>query len=134
MTTSVWLKAFVLWLAILALAILNGILREKMMIPIFGSFTGFVISGVILCIFILGVAIAAVPWYGQLTSGQLYLVGVFWLLLTVGFEFSFGIFVQNKSLVELFEAYTFRGGNLWPVVLLVTFVSPWVAAKVRNLV
>lgn len=134
MTTLIWLKASALWLAILVLAILNGMLRENVLIPIFGSFAGFVLSGVVLSILIFGVAIAAAPWYGPLTSGQLCVVGLFWLLLTLAFEFSFGVFMQQKSLVELFAAYTFHGGNLWPMVLLVTFLSPWLAAKLRGLV
>lgn len=45
MTKTVWLKASALWLAILVLAILNGILREKGLIPALGSFAGFIASG-----------------------------------------------------------------------------------------
>jgi hypothetical protein len=134
MTATVTLKAVVLWFAILALAILNGTLREKILIPVFGSFTGFISSGVILssCIFL--VAFAAAPWYGLLTSRGWLLVGAFWFLLTLVFEFSFGRFAQHKTLAELLEAYTFHGGNIWPLVLLVTFISPWLAAKSRGLI
>lgn len=132
MRVSVWLKAATLWLVILVLAILNGILREKMLIPMLGDITGFAVSGIILscCIFI--VAFAAAPWYGRMTSRQWILVGLFWLGLTLAFEFGFGILVQHKSPGTLLAAYTFRGGNLWPVVLTVTFVSPWLAAKLRR--
>lgn len=134
MATSVWLKAAAIWFAILVLAILNGILREKMLIPALGGFAGLIASGAILsgCIFL--VAFAVVPWCGPLVSRQWLLVGLFWLLLTVAFEFGFGRFAQHKTWAELFDAYAFRGGNIWPIVLIFTFISPWLAARIRGLV
>jgi len=132
MALSVWLKATALWMAILVLAILNGALREEILIPAFGNFTGLVVSGILLSVCIFVVAFAAVPWYGLLDSRRWLLVGLFWVLLTVVFEFSFGRLVQNKTWAELFNAYTFRGGNIWPTVLLVTLLSPWYAARLRR--
>lgn len=134
MTTSVWLKAAALWLAILVLAILNGLLRENALVPAFGNFTGFIASGSILSICIFLVAFTTAQCYGPLTSSQWLLVGLFWLLLTVVFEFSFGRVVQHKTWAELFVAYTFREGNIWPVVLVSTLLSPWLAAKLRGLI
>jgi len=134
MAPSVWIKATALWLAILVLAVLNGALREKMLVPAFGSVTGLVLSGTIVSICIFLVAFAAVPWYGRLASRQWFLIGLFWVLLTVVFEFSFGRFVQDKTWAELFNAYTFQGGNLWPTVLLVTLLSPWYAARLRRFI
>lgn len=134
MATTVWFKAAVLWLAILVLAILNGILREKVLIPALGSFAGLIASGAVLSLCILLVAFVAAPWYGRLNSRQWVSIGLFWLLLTVSFEFSFGRLVQHKTWAELFDAYAFRGGNIWPLVLAATFVSPWLAAKIRGLI
>ncbi len=134
MTKTVWLKASALWLAILVLAILNGILREKGLIPALGSFAGFIASGTILSLCIFLMAFSAVPWYGPLALPQWLLVGLFWLLLTLMFEFSFGRIAQHKPWTELFEAYTFQGGNIWPIVLVVTFISPWLAAKIRGVI
>ena len=62
---------------------------------------------------------------------QLWFVGVGWLVLTVAFEFSFGLW-QGKSWPVLLEAYTFRGGNIWPVVLAVTVLAPYIAAKLKG--
>ncbi|MEN6439043.1 MAG: hypothetical protein ABFD97_10720 [Syntrophobacter sp.] len=111
MTKTVWLKALALWLAIHALAILNGILREKMLIPASGSFAGFMASGTIFSLCIILMAFAAVPWYGPLASSQWLLIGLLWLLLTLMFEFSFGRFAQHRTWAEIFDAYTFRGGK-----------------------
>ena len=133
MTATVWLKAFSLWVAVLILAILNGALREKTLIPAMGSFGAFVASGIILSGCIVLVAFVAAPWYGQLMPSAWLRIGVLWLALTLVFEFGFGRVVGNKTWPELFEAYTFTGGNIWPLVLVVTLIAPWLAAKLRGL-
>lgn len=132
MSTSVLAKAAVLWLAILALATANGIAREKILVAALGPFAAQVASGIVLsaCIFL--VALAAAPWYGRLASAQWLEVGVLWLALTLAFEFGFGRLVLHKTWMELFEAYTFKGGNIWPMVLLVSLLAPWLTAKLRG--
>jgi hypothetical protein len=129
---SIWPKAFTLWFAILILAVLNGGLREKVLISSLGSFGASIVSGAILSGGIFLVALLAVPWYGRLSSPQWLALGLFWLALTLAFEFSFGYFVQHKSWSEFLQAYTFEGGNIWPMVLVATWLSPWLAARCRG--
>jgi hypothetical protein len=130
---SPWLKALALWFGILALAFMNGALRAQVLIPALGHAGGLISSGLILSACIFGVAFAAAPWYGRLTSHQWLLIGAFWLVLTLIFEFGVGRLIEHRSWAELFEAYTFKGGNLWPLVLLAAFIAPWCAAKARGL-
>jgi hypothetical protein len=47
------------------------------------------------------------------------------------FEFSFGL-GQGKSWPVMLEPYTFEGGNIWPVVLAVTALAPYLAARLRG--
>ena len=132
MPISLWLKALALWSGILLLAMLNGVLRERVLIPAMGSFGALTASGILLSVCIFAVALVAAPWYGPVRSLQCLLIGGLWLLLTLVFEFGFGRFVQHKNWPELFQAYMFEGGNIWPVVLVVTLISPWLAAKFRR--
>ena len=132
MPVAVLLKALFLWIGILVLAILNGDLREKALIPAMGTFGALIASGIVLSVCIGLVAFFAAPWYSPLPSSQYWLIGLFWLILTLLFEFSFGRFVQHKDWTELLQAYTFKGGNIWPVVLAVTLLSPWLAARLRG--
>ena len=127
-----WLKALILWFGILALAVLNGTLREVVLVPALGSFMALIVSGAILAICVLVVAWLAVPWWGSLTVRHWWWLGAFWLLLTIVFECSFGRLIQHKTWVELLQAYTFTGGNLWPLVLVVILVAPRLAAGVRG--
>ncbi|WP_404366829.1 hypothetical protein [Marinobacter sp.] len=131
MLSVVALKALVVWAGILVLAIANGALRESVLIPGLGVPAALVLSGLLLSAMIIGVAYLSLPWLGIGGPFQLCVVGLGWLAFTLLFEFSFGLW-QGKSWSELLEAYTFKGGNLWPVVLTTTALAPYIAAKLRG--
>ncbi|MFL1465961.1 hypothetical protein [Marinobacter sp. HN1S83] len=124
-------KALIIWLSILTLAIANGLFREAVLLPAFGIPAAFVLSGLLLSALIIGVAWVSLPWLRLRRPGQFWLVGFGWLALTLAFEFSFGL-AQGKSWPVMLEAYTFKDGNLWPVVLAVTACAPFIAAKIRR--
>ncbi len=126
------LKAIAVWLLILVCAVANGVFREKFLLPTFGVVAAFVISGLLLSLCIVVVSAALIPWFGRLTMSSYFLLGASWLALTLMFEFGFGRFVQHKSWAQLFEAYAFQDGNLWPLVLIVVTVAPLLAARLRG--
>ena len=132
MLTIVALKALTIWTGILVLAVANGILRESVLIPGLGTPAALVLSGLLLSAFIIGVAYISLPWLQISRPVQFWLVGFGWLALTLVFEFSFGLW-QGKSWPVLLEAYTFKGGNIWPVVLVATALAPYLAARLRGL-
>ena len=134
MTRAVLVRAVGLWCVILGLAILNGMVREAALIPLLGRFAGYLISGLLLSAAVFVVALVAVPGYGVRTSRDWLSIGLLWLVLTLAFEFGLGRLIQDKPWAELLAAYRFRDGNLWPLVLLVTGLSPWLAARVRGAV
>ena len=128
------LKSLSIWGAILVLAVLNGIVREKFLLPALGSGTGMFLSGVFLAAMILLLTCLTVPWLGITHRDGFLYVGLFWLLLTLVFEFSFGMLLQGKSWHAMLQAYTFSNGNIWPVVLIIAGVAPYVGAKFRGLI
>lgn len=125
-------KSLTIWLVILFCAVANGALREGVLIPHLGKAPGFFLSGVLLSALILVITFLALPWLGAHRQAQLIGLGAFWLALTLVFEISFGRF-QGKPWAVILEAYTFKDGNIWPVVLLVTAAAPCVAARLRGL-
>ena len=131
MLFGIVLKTLAVWSGILILAILNGGLREAVLIPKLGTPAGLVLSGVFLSALILGVAYISLPWFEASQSVEFMGIGLGWLALTLVFEFSFGLW-QGKSWQTILEAYTFKGGNIWPVVLLVTTLAPYLAARLRG--
>lgn len=78
-----WIRAVLVWLALLVLATANGALREAYLLPAWGRPAGLVASGALLSLAILA-------------------------------------------------AYTFRDGNLWPLVLLVNLLAPVLALRARR--
>ncbi len=132
MNSSTFYIALLLWLFILVLAIANGALREQLLIPRLGSVTGLIVSGCLLSCLIILVAFIGVPWLGMLKNFEYLFIGLSWLLLTLTFEVGFGL-ALHKSWSELLQAYTFKGGNIWPVVLTVIALAPWLAAKLREI-
>ncbi len=127
------LKSAVAWLAILVLAMLNGLLREAVLLPNLSKPAAFALSGILLSSFILIVAVALARWLRLSSPRRCMSVGLLWLCLTLVFEFGFGGIVQGRSWAEMLEAYTFKDGNIWPLVLVVTLFAPLIAARVRTL-
>ncbi|HEU4645564.1 MAG TPA: hypothetical protein VFS80_08370 [Burkholderiales bacterium] len=125
------LRSLLAWLVILGLAITNGVLREEILIPALGKPGGLILSGVLLCMLIVLVAYGLLRFTRHLTASKSLLIGVLWLSLTLAFEFSFGRYVQHKSWAELLDAYAFKEGNIWPVVLVVTLLAPYLAFRLR---
>lgn len=130
MPLTIILKGLAVWLGILVLAMANGVLRETVLLPWLGAPSVLILSGVLLSALILAVAYASLPWLQLRQTWQRLAVGLGWLVLTLVFEFSFGLW-QGKSRAELLMPYTFKDGNLWPLVLAVTVLAPSIAARLK---
>lgn len=130
--SAISLRAVVAWLLILGCAVVNGVLREAILLPRIGTPWALVISGLLLSACVVVVAWLLVAKLGRLATRQYLLLGAFWLVLTLGFEFTFGRVVQGKPWSELFAAYQFENGNMWPVVLAVVLFAPLAAARLQH--
>lgn len=126
-------KVLLLWMAIIPLAIANGIAREKLLNPRLPHPVARAVSGILLSLLIVAFALLTVPWLGWQQTNRWVDMGALWFFWTLLFEFGFGLFVARKTWKELLKAYTFKGGELWPLVLVVVFLAPWLAAGLRGL-
>lgn len=128
-----WLpvKVVAVWCVILALAFANAGLREVVLIPRFGNVRSLTASGVILSLLVLLVAYVSLPWMGVFRTRELLAIGLSWFTLTLAFDLLLGM-AQGERLRQQLDAYLFKRGNLWPVVLLVTASAPYLAAKLRG--
>ncbi len=121
-------RTVTVWALVLALAVLNGALREAVLVPQLGNPAGQMISGILLIACIAVVTMLASPWLDARSRRQRLVVGFSWLLLTLVFEFTFGI-ARGKPMQEILDAYTFTEGNLWPLVLVATCLAPMLLAR-----
>jgi hypothetical protein len=126
------LRSLAAWLLILAFAMLNGAFREAILLPSLGKPAALVLSGALLSACIVIVAVVLTKWMALDGAARSLEVGALWLLLTLAFEFGFGRLVQERPWPEMLEAYTFEDGNIWPLVLAVTFLAPLFAPRLRG--
>jgi hypothetical protein len=128
------LKTTGIWLLTVIIAIVNAVLREKLLTPRIGAEVALPLSGLVLSMFILVIAFMSIPFIGLSESKICILVGMVWLVLTLSFEFLFGHYVAGKPWYEIMQVFNIKKGDLFIVVLLVTAISPWLCAKLRGLV
>lgn len=133
-SSMILLKSFAAWLLILVFAMLNGGFREAVLLPSFGKPAALVLSGALLSACVIIVAVILAKWLKLDGSARSLAVGSLWLLLTLVFEFGFGRLAQGRSWPEMLEAFAFKDGNIWPLVLALTFLAPLVAPRLRGLV
>jgi len=131
-TLTMWWKSFLFWFVLMVLAIGNGTVRLKLIIPFTGLTAGLAISTVMLCGLILGATWLGIGWIGPSNASQAWGIGVFWLLLTLAFEFGAGHFLFKKPWSELLLDYDLTQGRIWVLVPIVTAMAPWWMAKLRG--
>jgi hypothetical protein len=125
-------KAVGVWVLFAILGVLNGVLREYLLVPGLGKRLSLPLSGVLLSAAVLLVTVLLFPFLGLKDTVECFLVGGFWLVATVAFEFLFGHFVAGKPWSELAQAYNILSGNLWPLVLVMIALSPYLAGRIRG--
>lgn len=127
-------KIIAIWSAFIPIAILNGLFRDKVLVPLVGQRQALSCSGITCSILFFLLTYLTLSWLGPLTPSRCRLIGMFWLGMTVLFEFLFGRLVAHKPWSELLQAYDMTSGNLWMLVLFVIVMSPYVAARFRGIV
>jgi hypothetical protein len=125
-------RALLAWLALLLFAILNGALRQALLIPHLGERAGHIVSTLLLSAIILGAAWVLLPWIRTGTARDAWIVGALWLVLTVAFEFLGGHYLFGDPWVDLLAAYNVAQGQIWVLVLVSTLLAPVVAYALRH--
>lgn len=123
------LKSFIVWLCFIPVAILNGGLREHVLLHTLGERWALPASGIILiaCIFL-------ITWWllprvaRSSTWRDGWRTGTVWALATIAFELAGGL-ASGSTPAELLAAYNPLTGNLWLLVVVTTLLSPVIMAK-----
>ena len=125
METKIFLYALGIWFIFGIIAILNGTFRNSFITPKVGEHAGHVISTIIFICVILAVTYLFISNLKiNYTRTDLLLIGAFWLILTILFEFAFGHYVTGTSWNRLFADYNILKGRVWSLVLLTEFIAP----------
>ncbi|MBQ8326847.1 MAG: hypothetical protein IJX86_07210 [Lachnospiraceae bacterium] len=124
-----YLQAIGVWVCIIPIAILNGGLRENVLVKL-GQIAQ-PLSGIILSICIFAVALCLIPKIQNCKTRDYWFFGIIWFVLTNLFDLTM-ILKSGGSFSDLLKAYNFLSGNTWILVVLTALIAPGIVAKIRN--
>jgi hypothetical protein len=121
---SIVQKYILSWLGLLAIAMVNGAIRDGLYKNHFGELVAHQIS-CIAGILLFGLFI----WFLEkrwplVSSHQAWIIGFMWLVMTVCFEFFFFHYARGISWNILLFDYRLFEGRLWILVLIWVTVAP----------
>ena len=128
----VLIRAFLVWLVIIAAETVHGILRGVLLVPIVGDLPARKIGVLIGALLIFAVAYLFIRWIAAQTKPQFLTVGLLWVVLTLLFEIGLGRLVLGLPWERITEDYGVTRGGFMGVGLLFMAAAPWLAAWLRG--
>jgi uncharacterized BrkB/YihY/UPF0761 family membrane protein len=126
---TLYLKAFGVWFILAVSAILVATFRNGVLLPQFGEQTAHQIGTLVFLIvqfFIIYFFIKRVKLKEIRTA---VFIGIFWLILTICFEFLFGHYVIGHPWEKLLADYNIFKGRIWVLVLVNNVVAPLISSN-----
>ena len=128
----VLIRAFAVWLVIIAAETVHGILRGVLLVPTVDDLPARQIGVLVGSLMIFGVAYLFIRWIAARTTLQLLGVGLLWVVLTVLFEIGLGRLVLGLPWERITEDYDVTRGGFMALGLLFMAATPRLAAWLRG--
>lgn len=122
-----YLQAILIWILIIPIAILNGGLREYVLVKL-GNLA-LPLSGIILSFCIFVVAYLLVPKIKNCTKKDYIIFGVMWFILTNLFDL-IAYINAGVGFAGLVQSYNILTGNTWLLVVLTALFSPVIVMNI----
>ena len=118
------------WFLFMILAIINAGIRNGVYKPIVGDLRAHQLSTIIFISMIIIVTYLILRFSNlKLTDKESFIIGTVWLLLTICFEFLAGHYAFGNSWKKLLTDYNILEGRIWSLVLVTTFLAPYLTNK-----
>lgn len=124
-----WISATRMWLCLCLLAVAGGALREKVLAPRLGELRSRQAETLAFIPVVFGLTCWWIKAADLAASPHLAGVGLYWLALTVAFEFGFGRLVMRHPWSRLLADYNLFRGRLWSLFLAALALSPSLAGR-----
>lgn len=124
-----YLKAFGIWFILAISAIVVAIFRNEVLLPPFGEQTAHQIGTLLFLIVQFLIIYFFIKRVKLNDTRTALLIGIFWLILTIIFEFLFRHYVIGHTWEKLLADYNFLKGRLWLLVLLNNLIAPIISSK-----
>jgi hypothetical protein len=133
MEPSVVVKYIAAWLGMMALALVNGIARDKLYGPRVGELAAHQFSTAILLIAFGAYFYALGRLWPLRSTSTAWAIGVIWLAMTLIFETALGRLVARQPWRALLADYNLLAGRLWILVPLWVLCGPYVALRLARM-
>jgi hypothetical protein len=124
-------RAFLVWIVIIAVESIYGIVRTLFLVPRIGDLPARQLGVFTGSLLIFAVSLLFVRWLGA-TTKQLFAIGIFWVILTVSFEIVLGRALLELSWDRIIQDYDLSRGGYMAFGLIAMALSPWLASQVRS--
>jgi ATP adenylyltransferase/5',5'''-P-1,P-4-tetraphosphate phosphorylase II len=118
------LRYILAWIPMVFIAILNGAIRDLGYGKRLPELRAHQIS-TITALLLFGTYIFALTRLWQIDRDQAIVVGLIWLVLTLGFEFLFGHYVAKHPWAKLLHDYNILAGRLWILIPIWIAIAPY---------
>jgi hypothetical protein len=120
------------WFVLLLVAVINGGLRDltygkqlpALLANQLSCFSGIILLGVVIYLY--------VRCWPPTSARQAWYIGLFWMALTVAFEFLFFHYVGGHSWEALLANYDMSKGRLWLLVLVWVAIAPYIFFRLSS--
>ncbi|MCA9386864.1 hypothetical protein KC669_02400 [Candidatus Dojkabacteria bacterium] len=113
------------WALVIPLAILNGLIREKVYRKYLSDLRSHQLSTfVFILILFIYTKLLLLLINKDISTITLWSYGALWLFLTIIFEFVFGHYLMKHPWKKLLHDYNIFKGRLWILVLVTILVAP----------
>lgn len=126
------IRILLLWLPMPFIAILNAGIREKIFIKFFRELTCHQLSTFTLMILVSIYTWLIFPYLKIAQSGNAWVTGITWLLLTLIFEFIVGHYILKNSWERLLQDYNLIEGRVWSLFILYILILPYLIHGMKN--
>lgn len=123
-------RALLVWLLFLVLAIGGAAFREGVLTPRIGEAAAHVVGTVaVVALFLVVIALTAGWIVPSMEPARLLRLGIGWTILTIIFEFGFGRYVMGHPWSRLIQDYNVFAGRVWVLVLITLLLGPWLIGR-----
>jgi len=130
--THVLARGFFVWLLIILAETIHGIARTLLLAPLIGAFRARQVSVFTGAVMIVVITFVFVRWLKGSGVFEFILIGMMWVILTVGFEILLGRLVLNISWERIASDYNLFQGGLMLLGLIVMLFVPVTMAKILD--